>query len=102
MRVRLSCHPHDLLNMATHSPSSDCALPCLASVDTGSCARDDANCLCRNEQFVEDTTLCFESKCSGADLDKSIAAAIAMCRAVVSQHPLCSFAFYLTRRRASP
>ena len=61
-----------------------CALPCLTSTDHGSCNLDDTSCLCHNQQFVDATTLCFQSSCTGSDLDQSIAAAVEMCRAVVS------------------
>ena len=65
-----------------------CALPCLTSADRGSCAADDTKCLCNNQTFVNETTLCFEKNCTGDDLDKSIAAAVEMCRSVVSLRPI--------------
>ncbi|KAF9781167.1 hypothetical protein BJ322DRAFT_1111888 [Thelephora terrestris] len=61
---------------------ASCALPCLTSSNPGTCALDDTLCLCKDQQFVQETTTCFESSCSGSDLTQSIAAAVAMCRAV--------------------
>jgi len=61
-----------------------CALPCLTSVDRGSCDADDTKCLCLNQQFVEQANVCVHNSCSGDDLTKSVAAALEMCRSVVS------------------
>ena len=71
-----------------------CALPCLENGNSTSCALDDTSCLCHDQNFVNATTECFEENCSGTDLQQSIAAAVAMCRAVVSQHP--SYSLFLS------
>jgi hypothetical protein len=61
---------------------ASCALPCLTSTNPGSCALDDTSCLCHDQDFVNQATVCFQNSCSGDDLQKSIAAAVAMCQAV--------------------
>ncbi|KAK7436690.1 hypothetical protein VKT23_018945 [Stygiomarasmius scandens] len=59
-----------------------CAMPCVASADTGSCVPTDNSCLCRSESFVNSTTECIESSCSGNDLQAALSGAQQLCAAV--------------------
>ncbi|KZP30868.1 hypothetical protein FIBSPDRAFT_95271 [Athelia psychrophila] len=59
-----------------------CALPCLANADFGNCGNTDNSCLCKSPAFVNGTTTCIESACSGSDLANAIAYSQALCAAV--------------------
>jgi hypothetical protein len=61
---------------------ASCALPCLTTITSASCAANDTKCLCQDKDFVNKTTLCFQTNCTGTDLTKSVAAAVEMCRSV--------------------
>jgi len=63
---------------------ASCALTCLTASPSSvtGCSPTDTACLCKNQTFVQTTTACFESSCSGSDLEQSLEAAQAMCRAV--------------------
>ncbi|KAG8715041.1 hypothetical protein FRC11_006001 [Ceratobasidium sp. 423] len=56
-----------------------CALTCMTSADTGSCASTDNTCLCKSESFVNSTYTCIASTCKGDDLTNAVAAARALC-----------------------
>jgi len=86
MRVRLSRRITARLSGATHPLFPGCALPCLTSITSASCAANDTKCLCQDKDFVSKTTACFQTNCKGDDLTKSVAAAVEMCRSVVSCH----------------
>ncbi|KAK7052991.1 hypothetical protein VNI00_004312 [Paramarasmius palmivorus] len=46
----------------------DCYLPCITGAQLpAECGMDNA-CLCRNQQFVDSTSACIASSCSGDDL----------------------------------
>ncbi|KAH9854536.1 hypothetical protein C2E23DRAFT_858262 [Lenzites betulinus] len=59
-----------------------CSLPCLASADFGSCDPSDDNCLCHSAAFINSTTTCITSSCSGDDLKTAEAAAQSACLSV--------------------
>lgn len=61
----------------------DCALPCITNVDYGSCSPSDNACLCKSATYVNTTTTCIESSCTGSDLTTAIATAQALCAEVV-------------------
>ncbi|KAK0444253.1 uncharacterized protein EV420DRAFT_1574977 [Desarmillaria tabescens] len=69
-----------LLGRQTSLP--DCALPCITNVDYGSCSPSDNACLCKSETYVNTTTTCIESSCTGSDLTTAIATAQALCAEV--------------------
>ncbi|KAF9224982.1 hypothetical protein BS17DRAFT_731760 [Gyrodon lividus] len=60
----------------------NCAAPCLANANYGSCAPDDDTCLCNDQTFLNSTTTCIQSSCSGSDLTEAEAFAQALCLAV--------------------
>ncbi|KAF8646626.1 hypothetical protein AX16_007126 [Volvariella volvacea WC 439] len=60
----------------------DCSMPCIANAPTDPCATSDNACLCRNENFIEQTTVCIMQTCQGDDLQNALAAAQEMCRLV--------------------
>ncbi|KAH7883104.1 hypothetical protein F5I97DRAFT_1930688 [Phlebopus sp. FC_14] len=60
----------------------NCAAPCLANANYGGCAQDDDTCLCHNQSFVNSTTSCIESSCSGSDLAEAESFAQQLCLAV--------------------
>ena len=93
MRVRLA--PSPLVRTGRLTSFLGCALPCLTTITSASCAANDTKCLCQDKDFVNKTTLCFQTNCTGDDLTKSVAAAVEMCRAVVSYHFVHLFS-YLT------
>ncbi|EIW79793.1 hypothetical protein CONPUDRAFT_26321, partial [Coniophora puteana RWD-64-598 SS2] len=45
-----------------------CATNCLASADMGDCQEGDDTCLCNNQAFINSTTSCIQSTCTGQDL----------------------------------
>ncbi|KAK7040743.1 hypothetical protein VNI00_009649 [Paramarasmius palmivorus] len=55
-----------------------CAFTCVASADTGSCGMDN-KCLCSSQAFVESTTKCIMSSCTGDDLQAAVAGAQQLC-----------------------
>ncbi|THU85128.1 hypothetical protein K435DRAFT_783425 [Dendrothele bispora CBS 962.96] len=59
-----------------------CATSCLANADTGNCVASDNACLCRSQSFVDSTTQCIESSCSGNDLQTALTDAQMLCAAV--------------------
>ncbi|SJL09212.1 uncharacterized protein ARMOST_12588 [Armillaria ostoyae] len=59
-----------------------CALPCITNVDYGSCSPSDNACLCKSATYVNTTTTCIESSCTGSDLTTAIATAQALCAEV--------------------
>ncbi|KDR69077.1 hypothetical protein GALMADRAFT_77836, partial [Galerina marginata CBS 339.88] len=61
-----------------------CAFPCIVGADLDGCAPTDNVCLCTSEPFVNSTTSCIESKCTGDDLIAAEQFAEALCAAVVS------------------
>ncbi|KAK0186516.1 hypothetical protein F5146DRAFT_133983 [Armillaria mellea] len=69
-----------LLDRQTSLP--DCALPCITNVDYGSCSPSDNACLCKSATYVNTTTTCIESSCTGSDLTTAIATAQALCAEV--------------------
>jgi len=46
----------------------DCAQGCLANATSSKCSPGEVHCLCLDTQFVNSTSACFASACSGADL----------------------------------
>ncbi|KAF8177665.1 hypothetical protein BJ912DRAFT_674045 [Pholiota molesta] len=68
--------------VARQSPYPDCANPCIASADLGSCGQTDTHCLCTSPAFVSGTTTCIEGACTGADLQKAISVSQGLCAAV--------------------
>ncbi|CAE6363966.1 unnamed protein product [Rhizoctonia solani] len=56
-----------------------CALACITTAETGSCAPTDNTCLCRSSDFVESTYKCIASTCTGSDLDSAVDSAQALC-----------------------
>ncbi|KAK0475882.1 hypothetical protein IW261DRAFT_463189 [Armillaria novae-zelandiae] len=69
-----------LLDRQTSLP--DCAIPCITNVDYGSCSPSDNACLCKSATYVNTTTTCIESSCTGSDLTTAIATAQALCAQV--------------------
>ena len=63
--------------------STGCAAACLASADFGSCSQNDNACLCSSQPFIQSTTSCITSKCSGQDLANAEAYSQAICKSVV-------------------
>ncbi|KAI0074342.1 hypothetical protein K474DRAFT_1665531 [Panus rudis PR-1116 ss-1] len=60
----------------------DCANPCIANADIGSCSADDLGCLCKNPDFISSTTSCILSSCSADDATKAEATARSFCETV--------------------
>ncbi|KAF5366599.1 hypothetical protein D9758_008974 [Tetrapyrgos nigripes] len=60
----------------------DCAFTCISTADTGNCVRSDNDCLCRNQAFIDSTTQCIESSCSGNDLQAALSGAQQLCALV--------------------
>ncbi|KAK0199809.1 hypothetical protein DFS33DRAFT_195154 [Desarmillaria ectypa] len=69
-----------LLGRQTSLPA--CALPCITNVDYGNCSPSDNACLCKSATYVNTTTTCIESSCSGSDLTTAISTAQALCAQV--------------------
>ncbi|KAI5121936.1 hypothetical protein M0805_000265 [Coniferiporia weirii] len=59
-----------------------CALTCIENADFGGCSSTDDTCLCNNAAFVNSTTVCIESTCTGSDLAAAEQFAQANCEAV--------------------
>ncbi|KAI0055709.1 hypothetical protein BV25DRAFT_1921615 [Artomyces pyxidatus] len=59
-----------------------CALSCLAGLPLGPCVATDTVCLCHEPSFITDTTECFSTSCTGADVTQAIEAGVAFCAAV--------------------
>ncbi|EJD01850.1 uncharacterized protein FOMMEDRAFT_88233 [Fomitiporia mediterranea MF3/22] len=59
-----------------------CALTCIGNADLGGCSATDNQCLCTNQQFIQSTTTCIESTCSGSDLAAAEAFAQQSCASV--------------------
>jgi len=60
----------------------NCAEQCLASADYGNCSSTDDTCLCNSSAFINSTTTCIQSSCTGSDLTTAEAASQALCAAV--------------------
>ncbi|KAG1744817.1 hypothetical protein EDB19DRAFT_1874378 [Suillus lakei] len=60
----------------------NCAVPCLTNADFGNCSETDDNCLCHSQAFINSTTTCIQSSCSGSDLTNAEAASQQLCAAV--------------------
>ncbi|KAI0058003.1 hypothetical protein BV25DRAFT_1772886, partial [Artomyces pyxidatus] len=56
-----------------------CSFPCLVNADFGSCSPSDDVCLCNSPAFVDSTSACIDSVCSGSDLAQADAAAVYAC-----------------------
>ncbi|TFY76894.1 hypothetical protein EWM64_g7115 [Hericium alpestre] len=64
----------------------NCALPCLASANFGSCGTTDLKCLCASNDFISSVTNCIVGACQGSDLTNAEGAAQSECAAVVWRH----------------
>ncbi|KAH7926880.1 hypothetical protein BV22DRAFT_1111399 [Leucogyrophana mollusca] len=60
----------------------NCAVPCLTDANFGGCAPDDDTCLCNNQTFIQSSTSCIQSSCTGSDLTNAESAAQQLCLAV--------------------
>ncbi|KAF8064931.1 hypothetical protein FPV67DRAFT_1628168 [Lyophyllum atratum] len=64
----------------------ECALPCLAGpdVDLHGCAGNDNACLCKNADFISESTACITKACESdpAQLQQAITLAQGLCAAV--------------------
>ncbi|KAJ3490626.1 hypothetical protein NLI96_g1299 [Meripilus lineatus] len=60
----------------------DCANPCIANADIGTCDPSDLGCLCKNEQFIASTTQCIISSCNPEDTIKAEDVAKSFCESV--------------------
>ncbi|EGO01268.1 hypothetical protein SERLA73DRAFT_179413 [Serpula lacrymans var. lacrymans S7.3] len=60
----------------------NCAVACLIDANFGSCSSQDDACLCNDSAFVQSSTSCIQSSCTGSDLTNAEAAAQEMCAAV--------------------
>jgi len=63
------------------NPYPECAQPCLAKADLGTCAPGEITCLCNESSFIIATTQCINSSCSGSDLQKALQLAKDTCAA---------------------
>ncbi|THH06262.1 hypothetical protein EW145_g4218 [Phellinidium pouzarii] len=59
-----------------------CAIACIQTANLDGCSSSDDVCLCSNAAFVNSTTSCIESTCSGSDLAAAEAFAQENCGAV--------------------
>ncbi|CAL1709734.1 unnamed protein product [Somion occarium] len=60
----------------------DCANPCIANAETGSCTADDLGCLCNSSAFISSTTSCIISSCNADDAERAEAVARQFCATV--------------------
>ncbi|KAF8843506.1 hypothetical protein BDN67DRAFT_1066887 [Paxillus ammoniavirescens] len=60
----------------------NCAAPCLANANFDGCSPDDDSCLCHDQTFINSTTSCIQSSCTGSDLAEAEAFAQSLCLAV--------------------
>ncbi|KAG8895546.1 hypothetical protein FRB99_000487 [Tulasnella sp. 403] len=60
----------------------ECALSCLAQVDTGGCDITDQLCLCKSQAFFTSSTTCVRKTCSPADDQKTAQVSAAICQAL--------------------
>ncbi|KAI0372380.1 hypothetical protein BV20DRAFT_963956 [Pilatotrama ljubarskyi] len=60
----------------------DCATPCLASADFGSCDPVDDSCLCKSQSFIDSVTKCIVGACQGDQLQAAESAAQSACASV--------------------
>ncbi|KAG0699426.1 hypothetical protein DFH29DRAFT_936956 [Suillus ampliporus] len=60
----------------------NCAVPCMINADFGNCASTDDSCLCHSQAFINSTTTCIQSSCTGSDLTNAEAASQQLCAAV--------------------
>ncbi|KIJ16487.1 hypothetical protein PAXINDRAFT_168597 [Paxillus involutus ATCC 200175] len=60
----------------------NCAAPCLANANFDGCSPDDDTCLCHDQTFIDSTTSCIQSSCTGSDLAEAEAFAQSLCLAV--------------------
>jgi len=56
-----------------------CAQGCLANATSNECQPGEVHCLCLDPNFINSTTACFESSCSGTDLQAADQAAVQNC-----------------------
>ncbi|KAI6112382.1 hypothetical protein EDD17DRAFT_1595822 [Pisolithus thermaeus] len=59
-----------------------CANPCITNANLGGCSATDDTCLCENQTFINSTTTCIESSCTGNDLQEAEQYAQSLCLAV--------------------
>ncbi|KIK93680.1 hypothetical protein PAXRUDRAFT_144531 [Paxillus rubicundulus Ve08.2h10] len=60
----------------------NCAAPCLTNANFDGCSPDDDSCLCHDQVFIDSTTSCIQSSCTGSDLAEAEAFAQSLCLAV--------------------
>ncbi|KII91555.1 hypothetical protein PLICRDRAFT_84951, partial [Plicaturopsis crispa FD-325 SS-3] len=62
----------------------NCAAPCLSgsSVNYGGCSPQDNKCLCNSQTFVQSSTACIQSSCTGDDLTNAEELAQSLCAAI--------------------
>ncbi|KAG2159469.1 uncharacterized protein EDB93DRAFT_1115887 [Suillus bovinus] len=68
--------------LLTRQSLPSCAVPCLTNADFGNCSETDDNCLCHSEAFINSTTSCIQTSCTGSDLTNAEAASQSLCAAV--------------------
>ncbi|KAF9042854.1 hypothetical protein BDZ89DRAFT_1059744 [Hymenopellis radicata] len=61
----------------------DCASPCITNVDYHGCSASSIPCLCKNSDYVKETTACMVASCSGDDLQQALGVAQGLCESVV-------------------
>ncbi|KAI6115318.1 hypothetical protein EDD16DRAFT_1594859 [Pisolithus croceorrhizus] len=59
-----------------------CANPCITNANLGGCSATDDTCLCESQTFINSTTTCIESSCTGNDLQEAEQYAQSLCLAV--------------------
>ncbi|KZP09227.1 hypothetical protein FIBSPDRAFT_1047496 [Athelia psychrophila] len=59
-----------------------CAVPCIENANYGTCGQQDNVCMCNDDNFIDTTTACIESTCSGSDLINAEQYSQAICRSV--------------------
>ncbi|KAF9452080.1 hypothetical protein P691DRAFT_772556 [Macrolepiota fuliginosa MF-IS2] len=59
-----------------------CANSCIMSADLGGCQPTDNACLCKSQKFVNSTTTCIGTQCTGSDLQAALTAAQQLCAVV--------------------
>ena len=80
MSAVISAVPAAMIFQRQSIPS--CATTCIANADLGGCQMGDDSCLCHNEAFINSTTTCIQSTCTGQDLQTAEYDAQQLCLAV--------------------
>ncbi|KAH9474500.1 hypothetical protein JR316_0012960 [Psilocybe cubensis] len=57
----------------------NCAVPCALNADYDGCSPTDNHCLCTSSKFVDSTTTCVMSSCTGQDLQDALSFSQGVC-----------------------